>query len=160
MTDRSQPDRKNLRRAKNAVRGAFNKPKAPYFNATNRYGKAKLSTVDLILGGFSKLAPEEAGEFQQWIEGFPSKAVHIYPTRPIRNPFDLVLQPVTIRLPLLIRIYLLSTFLEKSRDRLASFLDLADQFERAFLAGRFENAQAALDEVKATCGYSVWLIET
>jgi hypothetical protein len=160
MTERYKPHQKELRRAKNAVRGAFNKPKASYLELTNHYGRAKLSPPDLILGGFSQLTPENAEQFLGWLKGFPSKTVQIYPHKPVQTPPELKLQPVTIALPLIVRLNWLSTLLEDSRTDLEQFVALTDRFEQVFLAADYESAHSILDEVQGKFGFSVWLIET
>jgi hypothetical protein len=157
---RSKSPDKDLRRAKNAVRGAFNVPKASYLELTHRYGKPRLSTTDLIFGGLSKLGDKDAKQFLDWINGFPSKALQIYPTRNVEQHRELVLGDVKVQLPLLARLYWLSIFLEHSRENLGAFVRLSNEFEQHFLPGQFEKAQATLDEVKAIFGLSVWLIET
>src|SRR5580700_494757 len=87
-------DHRKLRQAKNAVRGAFNRPKSPYLESINRWGRAKLSPADLIVGGFSGLKDEDADQFLDWIKGFPSKTVQVFPTRPIEKPSDMKMSPV------------------------------------------------------------------
>jgi len=159
MADQSKLEKKKLRRAKNAVRGAFNRPKAPYFEAINRWGRTKHSAADLILGGISKLGPSEAKEFMEWIQGFPSKAVQIFPTQPVQRPKELALELVKVGMPLLTRLNWLSNLLTKSADDIRLFVDLKARFEKSFLFGQFEDSQVVLDEVRSKFGFSVWFIE-
>jgi hypothetical protein len=91
MSERSKNTPRKLREAKNAVRGAFNVPKSPYFESTNRWGKAKRSAADLIVGGISTLNESEAERFLEWVKGFPLQALQLYPDKPITNPYDLAL---------------------------------------------------------------------
>ena len=142
------------------MRGAFNVPKAPYVELTSPYGKSRLSPSELVFGGLAKLDEKDAQQFFQWVNGFPAKALQIYPSRPVRNPQELALGEVKAPLPLLGRLYWLSTFLQQSREPLVSFLRLSNRFEQEFLKGQFEEAKATLDEIEAALGLSVWLIET
>lgn len=159
MAERSVEKQRELRRVKNVVRGALNRPKAPYLEQHGRWGRTKLSTPDLILGGFSQLGPTDAEQFLEWLKGFPGKAVQVYPVKPIRKARELTLQTVTIPLPLIARVNWLSTLLEISKDRLATFADNVIRYERAYLMGEYPEAQQVLDEIRAEFGYSVWDIE-
>lgn len=159
MAERSKRTQRELRRVKNAVRGAFNRPKAPYLEFNVNWGRAKLSPPDLILGGFSHLDIAEAQQFLEWLKGFPSKAVQVYPVRPVRKATDLALESVTISLPLLARLNWLSTLLETSKDQLAAFVGRVNRYERAYLLAQYEDAQAVLDEIRNEAGLSVWHIE-
>ncbi|MBR1208750.1 MULTISPECIES: hypothetical protein [unclassified Bradyrhizobium] len=159
MTERSKSSSKALRRAKNAVRGAFNVPKSPYFESTNRWGKAKLSAADLIVGGASTLQHADAEQFLAWVNGFPRKAVQLYPEKPITNPNDLDFSAVTIRMPLVVRLNWLSNFLSKSAKQLAEFVTEKRAFEQAFLHSAYDEAQAVLDTCMAKRGLSIWFLE-
>jgi hypothetical protein len=152
-------DRKKLRRAKNAVRGAFNRPKSPYFESINRWGRSKLSPADLIVGGFSNLNTDDAAQFLEWVKGFPSKAVQIFPTRPVEKPADLAMAPVKIRMPLLSRLNWLSALFFNVADDLLLFIALKTDFELRFIAGDYERSQSSLDQIKEKFGLSVWFIE-
>ena len=159
MKSRTKSKGKKLRKAKNAVRGAFNKPRAPYLEHIQRYGHAKLSPVDLIVGGISQLGPEDANEFSEWLKGFPSKMVQVFPNHPIRKPIDLRLESVMIEMPLLTRSNWLSTLLHAAKDDLAIFVCAAGQIELLFLSGQYEKTQGLLDEIKERFGLSIWWIE-
>jgi hypothetical protein len=156
-----RPRDRELRKAKNAVRGAFNVPKASYLELQKHYGRAKLSTGDLVFGGLAKLPVGDAEAFLTWLNGFPAKALQLYPKKPVDDEYDLRILEVKVQMPLLPRLYWLSTFLEQSRYELAAFVKLSARFEQAFLAGMFEDAQQALDAVKDQFGVSerpVWRV--
>lgn len=159
MARRSKPKRGSLKKAMNAVRGATNTPKANYPDATKNYGRPKLSSIDLIIGGFAGLNPAEAEQFLHWIGGFPSKALHVYPIRPVSNPYDLNLGSVTVAMPLLDRLNWLSLFLSRSQCDLEIFVALKTDFETLFLTGEYGAAQERLDEIEDKFGLSVWLID-
>jgi len=148
-----------LRHAKNAVRGALNRPKSPYFETINRWGRAKLSPTDLIVGNLSTLAIEDAEQFLSWVKGFPSKSVKAFPTKPIQKPADMEMSAVKIRMPLIVRINWLSALLVGLVDDISQFLELRSSFEARFIAGRYDEAQQALDRIREQFGYSIWYIE-
>jgi hypothetical protein len=159
MTEGPKPSSSKLRKAKNAVRGALNVPKSPYFESINRWGKAKLSPADLIVGGISTLQDKDAELFLEWVNGFALKSVQLYPDKPITNPYDLKLSRVTIRMPLPVRLNWLSSFLSRSTEDLEEFVLEKRAFEQAFLHDAFNDAQLILDGCKAKRGLSIWFIE-
>jgi hypothetical protein len=87
------------------VRGALNVPKAAYLERTNRYGKPRLSPSDLVFGGLAKLQEKDAEQFLDWVNGFPSRALQIYPSRSVYDPRKLVLGEIKVALPLIARLY-------------------------------------------------------
>jgi hypothetical protein len=153
-TPRKRRPKTALGRAKNQVRGAFNRPN-PYFEFIQRYGRPKLSTPDLIFGNLANLAGQEADDFLSWIEGIPSKLVSPFPAKPARTFEKLELPSQKIELPLISRLVWLSIFLRSEMDNLDRFVELANEFEQHMLLGQYEQAQRTLDTIRDSFGLSV-----
>lgn len=154
-----KPTRPSLNKAKNAVRGTFNKPKAPYLNHIHHFGAPRKSDVDLLLGGLASLPPSDCENFLNWLSGFPSKITSIAPLQPIRKSSDLSFSVVETRMSLADRIHLICRLLERSRETLASFNSKRNQLESLICVGHFEQAEEVLDEIEDKFGLSLWAVE-
>ena len=154
-----KPVRPPLTKAKNAIRGTFNKPKAPYLKQIRHFGAPRKSEVDLLVGGLASLEPTEAASFLSWLSGYPSKITSIAPLKPVRKSFNLSFAVVETRMSLADRIHFICLLLERSRETLAAFNSKRNRLESLICGGQFEQAEAVLDEIEEEFGLSLWAVE-
>lgn len=131
--------------AKNAVRGAV--------------GSKSIEIGDVISSSVDLLSPREIPKFVDWVERYPSKRVRIWPWPKVTNYAKL--WPVApVQTSLSKNVWWISSFLANHLSLLRKYIAILEDYELAWLSGRYVQAGEHLDEIESASGLSIWLIES
>lgn len=149
----------SLRKAKNIIRGMFNRSNT-YLEQRNLRPKLGKSITDLIYEGLHDLSPRSEKLFFQWMSGYAGTVVPLIPTVPIRKWDGLKIPTVQFDVPLYERVRLTAHFLARRTEELRAFVCQRELLQTALFSGDFANATKALDSIEDAHGFSLWLLET